>query len=36
MTDSHNAIVLSHANEEKFNKLFTYFAKSEPNAMRFS
>ena len=31
-----SAIVLKAGNEERFNKIYATFAKSEPNAMRFS
>lgn len=37
MTESrHNSIVLSPSNEERLNKLYAYFTKTEANAMRFS
>jgi hypothetical protein len=37
MTESgHNAIVLKACNEERFNKIYASFAKTEGNAMRFS
>jgi hypothetical protein len=37
MTESgHNAIVLKASNEERFNKIYATFAKTESNAMRFS
>lgn len=37
MTESaHNTIVLKPANEERFNKIYSSFAKTEANAMRFS
>ena len=37
MTESaHNAIILRPQNEERFNKIYSNFAKTEPNAMRFS
>ena len=37
MTESaHNAIMLRPQNEERFNKIYANFAKTEPNMMRFS
>jgi hypothetical protein len=37
MTESaHNTIVLKPANEERFNKIYATFAKTESHAMRFS
>lgn len=37
MSESHhNAIILKKSNEARFTQLWANFAKSEPNAMRFS
>jgi len=37
MTESsHNMILLKQASEDRFNKIYATFAKTEPNAMKFS
>jgi len=37
MSESHhNAIILKKSNEARFTQLWANFAKSEPNAIRFS
>ena len=36
MSNAKNALLLSSDNEEKFNKLYSSFAKAEQNGMRFS